>query len=193
MSPFQRGLLKAAKTIHLYVTLLTLVLILFFAVSGFMLNHEDWFSPTEPYRTMHTGSIASVFLSPVDRLGIVELLRKDFGAVGLVETFEEEDDRIRVVFKRPGTQVTAEVLKATGMAEVAIDTRGWTGMFLDLHRGKATGQVWRFVLDAVCVSLVIITLTGLILFQSLKGRGRYGWMILIVGAVAGIVGYLTVP
>jgi hypothetical protein len=132
-------------------------------------------------------------LAPVDRLGIVESLRKDFGAVGLVETFEDEDDRIRVVFKRPGTQVTAEVLKASGMAEVAIDTRGWTGLFLDLHRGKATGQVWRFVLDAVCLSLVIIALTGLILFQSLKGRGRFGWMILILGAMAGFVGYLTVP
>jgi hypothetical protein len=193
MSPFHRGLLKAAQKIHLYVTLLTLVLILFFAASGFMLNHEDWFSPTEPYRTVRTGTIASALLAPVDRLGIVESLRKDFGAVGLVETFEDEDDRIRVVFKRPGTQVTAEVLKASGMAEVAIDTRGWTGLFLDLHRGKATGQVWRFVLDAVCLSLVIIALTGLILFQSLKGRGRFGWMILILGAMAGFVGYLTVP
>jgi hypothetical protein len=162
-------------------------------MTGFMLNHEEWFSPAEPYRTVRTGTIAVSFFSPVDRLGIVESLRKDFGAVGPVEAFEDEEDRIRVVFKRPGTQVTAEVVKATGSAEVAIDTRGLTGLLMDLHRGKTTGLMWRLVLDAVCICLTIISLTGLILFQSLKGRGRFGWIVLIIGAMASFMAYLAMP
>ena len=43
MSRFHRWLLKTARTIHVYVTLLGLALILFFAITGFMLNHIEWF------------------------------------------------------------------------------------------------------------------------------------------------------
>jgi hypothetical protein len=51
MSPFRRWLIKTARTVHLYATLFGLVLILFFAVTGFMLNHIEWFE-VEQVRTV---------------------------------------------------------------------------------------------------------------------------------------------
>ncbi len=191
MSPFRRWLVKWARTVHLYTTLFALALVLFFAATGFMLNHEDWFSPAEPYHTERKGTIAPRLLKPLDKLGVVEALRRDFGAVGAVDSFEDEEDRVRVVFKRPGTQVTAEVLKEDGAAEVLHDTRGFAGVLLDLHRGKTTGPAWGLVIDAVCVVLFGIAATGLVLWWSLRGRGRYGLAVVALGIAAGFAAYFA--
>ncbi len=191
MSPFRRWVIKWARTVHLYSTLFALALILFFASTGFMLNHEDWFSPAEPYHTERKGTIAPKLLKPLDKLGVVEALRKDFGAVGALETFEDEEDRVRVVFKRPGTQVTAEILKQDGATEVAHDTRGVAGVLLDLHRGKTTGTAWSLVIDAACGVLFAIAATGLVMWWTLRGRGRYGLAVIALGLVAGFAIYFA--
>lgn len=191
MSPFRRWFIKWARTVHLYTTLAALALILFFTATGFMLNHEDWFSPAEPYRTERKGTISHKLLKPTDKLGVVEALRKDFGAIGAVDTFEDEEDRVRVVFKRPGTQVTAEVLKEDGSTEVTHDTRGIAGVMLDLHRGKTTGTAWSLVLDVVCAVLFGISATGLVMWWSLRGRGRYGLAVIAFGIVVGFAIYFV--
>src|SRR5262245_56610703 len=103
MAPLHRWLLKWARTTHLYVTLFGLALLAFFAVTGFMLNHEDGFSTPEPHTRLATGTVPPEMLqTPVDRLAVVEMLRKDFGASGLVQSFEEEGDEVRVMPQAPG-------------------------------------------------------------------------------------------
>jgi hypothetical protein len=184
MSPFRRGLVKWARAVHLYLTLSTLALILFFSATGFMLNHEEWFAPSEPRPRTQEGAVPAALLAGPDKLGVAELLRKDFGAVGLVDSFEVDDDQLRVVFKRPGTEVEALVQRPDGRAEVTTRSRGLGGVLLDLHRGKSTGPVWAVVIDAVCVVLLLLAATGLVLFSSLKGRGRYGLAVLAVGVAA---------
>ena len=190
MSPFRRWLVKWARTVHLYTTLFALALILFFASTGFMLNHEDWFSPAEPYRTERKGTIAPVVEAArqARRRGSAA---EDFGAIGAMETFEDEEDRVRVVFKRPGTQVTAEVMKEDGATEVTHDTRGFAGVVLDLHRGKTTGTAWSLVIDAVCVVLFAIAATGLVMWGTLRGRGRYGLAVVALGIVTGFAIYFA--
>src|ERR1700676_703403 len=109
MSPFHRGLVKWARTVHLYTTLFALALVLFFSITGFMLNHEDWFGTSDPHTHTDTGSIPTALLQGPDKLAVVELLRKEFGATGAVDSFEEEEggESFRVVFKSPGRRVEA--------------------------------------------------------------------------------------
>jgi hypothetical protein len=184
MSPIRRGLVKWARTVHLYLTLLALGLVLFFSITGFMLNHEDWFVPGTPHTRTVTGSVPAALLSEPDRLGVAELLRRDFGAVGLIDSFETDEDRLRVVFKRPGTEVEALINRENGQTEVTARSQGLAGIALDLHRGKSSGPLWALVIDTVCVVLLVLATTGLILYSSLKGRGRYGLAALAVGALA---------
>jgi hypothetical protein len=186
MSPFQRGLVKWARTVHLYVTLSTLMMVLLFSVTGFMLNHEDWFTPAEPHTLARTGTVPVELLSEPDKLGVAEYLRKEFQVVGLVDSFEVEDDSLRIVFKRPGTEVEAVIRREDGETNVTTRWRGMGGILLDLHRGKSTGMVWSVVIDVVCGVFVVLAATGLILFSSLKGRGRYGLVVLGLGAAASI-------
>lgn len=191
MSTGHRLLLKWARLIHVYLTLLGLGLLLFFGVTGFMLNHEDWFGP-ERIEKKETVNLPTGLLKAPDKLAIVELLRKDHDATGAVDTFDDRDeDRITVIFKRPSVEFEAVIQRADGQTEITRTMRGPVGVLLDLHRGKATGAAWGVVIDSVCVLLLIISATGLILWQSLRGRARHGLAVLGLGVAISVGVYFA--
>ena len=190
MHPFHRRLLKVARTTHVYLTLFGLVLILFFALTGFMLNHEDWFGLGEPRTRTAVGSLRPDILRPtVDRLAVVEALRKDYGATGAVDSFRDDEELVEVVFLRPGSRAVAEIHRADGKTAVTIETRGVVGVMTDLHKGKSSGRVWGLLIDAVCVLLLVISATGLVLWSSLKSRGKWGVVAFLAGLVAAAAVY----
>ncbi len=193
MSPFHRWFIKSARTAHLYGTLSALALVVFFSVTGFMLNHEDWFSPVDPVIRERDGSVPPALLTGPDKLGVVERLRKDFGAVGALDSFEAEPEAasVRVVFKAPGREFTAVIDRETGEVRATSASRGFGGLLMDLHRGKSTGTAWSLVIDAVCAALLVISATGLVLWSSLRGRGRFGAAVLVLGTAAGFAVYFA--
>ena len=142
MSHAHRLLLKWARTAHVYLTLFGLGLVLFFAVTGFLLNHEEWFGVEVTSTRTTTGTVPTGLLKEPDRLAVVELLRKDFGARGTVDAFEAEADSLRVVFAGPGRRDEAEIGRADGRVTVTHSSRGLLGLLTDLHRGKSTGRAW---------------------------------------------------
>jgi hypothetical protein len=189
MSPAHRRILKIARYVHVYLTLFGLVLLSFFAVTGFMLNHEDWFGITE-VETTAAGTVPTQILQPPDKLAIAELLRKDYRARGLVETCEVEEDAVRVVFNGPGRRVEAVIQKEDGKLDITYKSRGAVAVLLDLHRGKSTGTAWSLVIDGVCMLVLTVAVTGLILWQSLRGRGHYGLLVMALGLALGVAVYV---
>lgn len=213
MSRYHRWLLKTARTIHLYATLLGLVLILFFAATGFMLNHIEWFLPEEPRTTQETRTL------PLDRVGtlpgageitgdqklaVVEALRKEFAVSGELWSFDNgSDDEIVVSFKRAGGENEARIRRDSATTVVERKSQGWAIVMTDLHRGnrgnltnepKFTGTVWMWVIDITCGLLLVIAFTGLILWWSLKGRGKWGAPVLLLGSTSAFaVYYWLVP
>jgi uncharacterized protein len=160
MSRFHRWLLKTARTIHVYTTLFGLAVILFFAVTGFMLNHTEWFLPddakleaqtrrvTRPLPTeklpglkVPTPSEATGEATGEEKLAVVEALRKEFGISGELSSFgfvKDDHDRqqIKVEFKRAGGETLATIDVESGQTEVATTYQGWAIVVTDLHRGN---------------------------------------------------------
>lgn len=219
MKPFYRRALKVSRYCHLYITLFTLTLILFFAATGFMLNHEDWFLPDNPRETKFEGEIPLALVSCpptatatdaseddasplVDKFEVCEALRKAFGINGVVhsDSFRCDRDTVEVVFGGPGGKTTAEVARDTGKVKITRETNGFAGIITDLHKGKSTGSIWKagtgwsLLIDAVCIALGLISITGLVLWSSLKSRGKWGAALLLAGTgIALGIYFLTVP
>ncbi len=190
MTSAHRHLLKWCHTAHVYLTLFGLALILFFAITGFMLNHEDWFVPLEPRTSTAEGIVPTSLLHPVDRLGVVENLRNDFGATGSMNSFREDEESIQVEFVRPGSRVVADIRLADGQTSVQFECRGWAAVMTDLHKGKSAGLAWGLIIDAVCILLLAIGLTGLVLWWSLKSRGKGGLIVILLGLTAAVLVFL---
>ncbi len=227
MSPLHRWILKTSRTVHVYLTLFGLTLILFFAVTGFMLNHTEWFLPDDakleaqtrresrplPLDKMPGGKLpvpseSSGEATGEEKLAVVEALRKEFDVRGELSSFvfvKDDNDRpqIKVEFKRAGGETIATIDAESATTEVASTYQGWVIVMTDLHRGnrgnmsnevKRTGRAWSFVIDGTCVLLLIISATGLVMWWSLKSRGKWGAILFVIGtAITGAVYYWFVP
>lgn len=213
MSSVFRFVVKWARTVHLYLTLFCLGLLLFFAVTGFMLNHEGWFvSPTD---TTTACEVPPELLEEPQKheLQIVELLRAKYGVVGSLTTVEDFDtdpdpsgqkplldispEEVRGVFKRPGTQVSVVLYReereaddrtfTPGQGEITVHTTGANGLLLDLHRGKDTSGPWHLVIDLIAGVYLVVAATGIVMWWSLKGRGKYGLWVAVGGVVLSVL------
>ena len=184
MTLAHRWLLKWARLLHVYLTLFGFVLLLFFAVTGFMLNHEKWFIGTDAYERNDKGTMPMELLGEnPDPLAIVEKLRKDFGARGeAVFDDNKENEEIRVTFKSPGYLGEATIKRDDGETSVNHRNDGVVSLLLDLHRGKDSGLAWSLVIDGVSVLFLIVSITGLILWSSLARPGPvHGMAVLLLG------------
>jgi hypothetical protein len=191
MSHGHRLLLKWARTIHVYVTLFGFALLLFFAVTGFVLNHEEWFGLDKPVEKTTEGTLPTAMLAEPDKFAVVEALRKDYGAVGYVapEDFGVEDNELRVVFRSAGGLCEAKIDRGDGKTVLTRESRGLVGVLTDLHRGKTRdktlGRAWGLLIDVVAGMFVVVSVTGLILWSSLRSRGHYGLLVMTLGVAAG--------
>jgi hypothetical protein len=209
-----KWLLKWTRTLHIYLSMFALLALFFFAATGFMLNHLAWFG-AEP-RSVPTakGELPrellpdQLFERGGDELSdeelqlvklrlvlpIVERLRADHGSFGLYDSFDTDDDKLRLVFRSPGRTVDVTVERETGRVEATTESTGLAGRLTDLHKNKNAGGPWGFVVDGVSVLLLFISLTGLLLWVSLKKRLAVGIVSLFAGCAALlVVYYLYVP
>ena len=182
---------KWSRLIHIYLSMLGLLVILFFSITGIMLNHEEWFGFAEPRIRKTEGTLPAALLLAPDKLGIVEKLRKDFGATGALDSFEVRDDELALVFKSPGRRTEATITRADGHAEVSIETHGFAGRFVELHRGTEAGPAWRLVIDATAILLLLSSFTGLVLWLLVPKWRPLGIVALVVCAGVCAVVYLV--
>ncbi len=212
-------LMRIVRTVHLYVSMLGLVLILFFAVSGFMLNHEDWFKPDElrgtdadaavipramvPPEAPQEGTIA-----PEAQRKLEAKLRSLFHLRGEMKDPIVKEDRVEIAFESPGRTTTATILltdddanpNADRQVLVQSQSTGLVGRLCDLHKmiakrngesgGYFVGTKWKYIVDGAAIVLILTSITGLVLwFGSLKRR----WLALLplaAGAALFVVAYL---
>ncbi|MBI3856835.1 MAG: PepSY-associated TM helix domain-containing protein [Planctomycetes bacterium] len=190
MDPAGRRLLSVSRTLHIYLTMLACLLLLFFGTTGFMLNHADGFGLDTIRTDKREGTLPRAILKPVDRFAVVEALRADLGAAGAVDSFEEESESLRIVFKRPGMRAEASVRLADGHAELSSELRGTAALLTDLHKGASAGASWKWVIDGTAILLVLGSLTGLILWISLPRRRALGIVALALGLLSSLATYL---
>lgn len=174
--------------------MLGLLGILFFSVTGLMLNHEEWFGLAEPGVRKIEGALPLELLKERDKLAVVEKLRRDFGAAGAVDSFEIQDDEITVVFKGPARRVQATIDRRQGKVQILFEMRNAAARLTELHRGVEAGAAWRWVIDVVAGVQIISALTGVLLWCLVPRWRPLGIAALLVCAVScGLVYVLLVP
>lgn len=191
----RRLLLRAwARNIHIYISMLGLLVVIFFSVTGIMLNHGDWFGLNEPRVTKREGTLPAGILKGPDKLAVVEKLRKELGATGALDSFDSDEGSLNLVFKSPGRRTEANIDRATGHAEVSVESHGFSGRIAELHRGTDAGPAWRLIIDITAILLLITALTGITLWFLIPKWRPLGFAALAVCLGACLVIYfLFVP
>lgn len=180
---------KWSRLLHAYSSMIALLLVLFFGITGITANHPEWTFGGGPTTTTKTGTIASPLASDgsVDYLKISERLRDSYGITADVSDYGTTGTTASIAYRAPGYAADATVDTATGAYRVTIEQQGFLGVMNDLHKGRDADSSWKWAIDAAGVFLVAIALSGLILQLVLKRRRRSALVAAGVGAVAVIV------
>jgi hypothetical protein len=199
-----------AMWLHIYLSMFSLAILLFFSVTGITLNHPNWFFGESARRVRAEGRIdpgwlhldapspsprdESDFSHQVARLEIVEHLRKVHHIRGALEEFKADERECTVTFKGPGYAADVFIDRETGRYDLTETLHGFIAVINDLHKGRDTGPAWSVVIDLSAVLMTIVSATGLILLFYLKRRRIPGLLIGLIGTAAvAAVFWLWVP
>jgi hypothetical protein len=191
-NPFwKRQIMILSRWLHIYLSMASFAILFFFAVTGFTLNHADWFS--KQMRTVQIrGTMDRKFLDKdVARLDVVEHLRTAHGIHGAVKDFRVEDTDVSVSFKGPGYAADVFIDRATGRYALTETRMGLVAVLNDLHKGRDSGKAWAVIIDISAVLMTAVSLTGLALIFFLQKKRFSGLLVACAGAILAYLAYLA--
>ena len=182
--PLNLGIHSAIRWLHTYISLVTLLIVLFFSITGLTLNHTEWSTGGVTERQV-TGNVNVSWLAPSapDKLNIAEKLREDHSLRGHVDEIRIDDRECTVMFKAPGYAADAFIDVKTGQYNMTIVEEGRLAVMNDLHKGRHSGKLWGVLIDAAAILLTIISLSGLGLLFFLKRIRTAGLVVVAGGAL----------
>lgn len=174
-----------SRWLHIYISMFSFVLVLFFSITGITLNHLDWF-PEKSVVHDYTGKMPIDWVnqqdtSKIKKLEIVEYLRGNFPVKGLVNDFRIDESELSISFQGPGYTADAYIDRTSGKLQLSTNELGIIAVMNDLHKGRDTPNSWKWAIDASAYFLIAISLTGIILLLYLKKRRVWGIILLLLG------------
>lgn len=181
--PFKLRAHSVVRWLHIYTSMVCLLIVLFFALTGVTLNHPNWLA-TENTKTV-AGTLSPKWKTTagVDWLDVAEELKAAYGVHGTSGDRRADDSGASISFKSPGYEADAEIDVATGKYQLTVASQGLIGVMNDLHRGRDAGSAWGWVIDATGYFLVLISVTGLVLLVYLKKVRMRALLTMLGGAV----------
>jgi len=183
---------KLSRWLHIYLSMVSFAIVLFFSVTGLTLNHPTWFGGDKQVETKYKGKLNVKWVNNPDttkiaKLEIVEFLRKSHNAKGFVSEIRIDDSEVSVSLKGPAYSCDAFIDRENGNYEVSEIRMGLVAVMNDLHKGRDSGSGWSWVIDVSAVFLILVSLSGLILLCFIKKKRVAG---LITGVIGLIICYL---
>jgi hypothetical protein len=183
---WQKSLAGASRWLHIYLSMVSFVIVLFFAVTGLTLNHAEWFDGKEQIKK-YNGSVKLNWVNTKDtariaKLEIVQWLKHQHRLSGDVSDFIIDDYQCTVSFKGPGYSADAFVNRKTGEYKLTETRLGLFAVMNDLHKGRDTGKKWSYVIDGAAIFMTLISLTGIVMICFMKKKRLNGFVLLGAGA-----------
>lgn len=180
-----------SRWLHIYLSMLSFLVVLFFAVTGITLNHAEWFDGKQVEKKFN-GSVPITWVNirdttQIKKLEIVELLRKKYGIKGYVSDFLIQNDQCSLSFKGPGYSADAFINRKDGNFKLTELRLGLVAVLNDLHKGRDSGKGWGWVIDISAGFLTLVSLSGLVMLCLMKKKRLNGLLLAVLG---GIICYL---
>jgi hypothetical protein len=170
--------------------MVSFAILLFFAVTGFTLNHQSAFTSEAPPKRF-TGSLDASWMKTPEahKTEIAKAFRSRHGIKADLSDFRVDDDQVQISFKGPGYSADGFADRRSGKYELNENRLGLVAIVNDLHKGRDTGKVWAAIIDLSALLMVLVSLSGLVLIFFLHKRLRSGMIALAIGAAICYVVY----
>ena len=187
--PAARATFGVCRWLHVYVSSALLGLVLLFAITGFTLNHADWFNSRADSGVLEQPLPAelgaALQYAPADQMALLTYLSRHYGLnqPRSVE-IDMEAEEISLDYPLPAGYAFVTVVPSDNLMEIEYQHGSVIAWLNDLHKGRHTGVVWSWIIDASALLMTLFALTGsVILLQNRKYRSA-GLLSVMAGLVA---------
>lgn len=190
--------LKHLTRWHWISSAVSLVAMLLFSLTGVTLNHAALIEAA-PRVTTKEGRLPAALLpqvtvaEPTDAPAAKDTRPvPDAVAAWIASTLdvpvagreaEWSEGELYVSLPRPGGDAWLSVDRETGDVKYERTDRGWISYLNDLHKGRNTGEAWRWFIDFFALACIVFCLTGLVLLQVHAGNRPTTWPLVALGLV----------
>ncbi|RZK43928.1 MAG: peptidase [Pedobacter sp.] len=190
---------KLSRWLHIYLSMLSFAIVLFFSFTGLTLNHPSWLGGDKQVVVKSKGKLNEKWVNDADtskvaKFEIAEFLRKTHQVKGTVSEVRVDDYEVSFSFKGPAYSCDVFIDREDGRYELSEIKMGAVAVMNDLHKGRDSGTGWSWLIDISAAFLILVSLTGLILLCFIKKKRMAGISIAFVGLViCYLIYYLLVP
>ncbi len=194
-----------ARRLHIYISMALLLVVLFFAITGITLNRPHLFVSQSPdvieqqlvIPTELLGSDKGPFAP--DRSALIAYLAKHSDVTGTpsaIDIFTDVDGdellegEISLDYKGPGYNATVFIDMTTAQATIESTNYGVIAVLNDLHKGRNSGEVWRWFIDITALLMVMFVLTGVCLLIPKKKTFQTSLKWMGLGSVISLLIYI---
>ena len=181
--PLRLRVHSALRWLHVYTSMVSLLVVLFFAATGVTLNHPDWLAGQRTDEVTDTLPAGWKTATGIDWLVVAEQLRAAHGVHGTVAERTEDARQAALTFRAPGYSADCFIDVRDGSYRLTTSYQGAVGVLNDLHRGRDAGRAWAWLIDVAGVFLVLLSITGLGLLVYLKKLRVSALAVMVAGAV----------
>jgi len=162
-----RKLVSWSRTIHIYLSIVLFVVLVFFSITGITLNHVDFFT-AEPVITEVT--VDPLPELPLDSDGLIadspeleSFLLNEFGVERAKASLTHDINLVFVDYRGPGATAFIEIDQDLQKAFGEKSDYGFIAMLNDLHKARDTDALWKWVLDISSILLIFFSIVGFVL------------------------------
>lgn len=178
------------RWLHIYSAVPVLLSMIFFAVTGFFLNHPDM-PLGETRAKQHEEQLPETFadLDWINNktyysLSLLNWLDQSLGIRGVkIEIEWEDDDLLMIVLEGPNASQSIDVYPEEGLVEIFSQTLSFMQMLNNLHRAKSVSEAWRWFSDLSAIFMLVFCMTGLWLVLANKMQRVSGTSWITLGSV----------
>lgn len=165
------------RTIHRELSYFFSGMVLIYAISGIYMNHRDTINPhyTVTRTELRLGALPSA--DELDRAAVEALLARAEVSERYTKHYFPQEDRLKV-FLKGGSSFEADLTTGEALYE-SLRRRPLVSTMTTLHYNP--GRWWTWFADIFAVSLIIITLTGLVMLKGKHGLWGRGGIELLLG------------
>lgn len=170
---------------HVYVSMISLFVVLFFGLTGITLNHQEWTFGTEPVSSDTTGTLPASLVGDdePDFLGVSEYLRSTYDVRGQVSAYRDDGTKATIAYAGPGYRAQVSFDLQDGSFALSEQDQGWITVFNDLHKGRDTKSSWRWLVDVSGALLIVVGVTGLAIQLYMRKRRTRALVSALVGTI----------
>lgn len=169
-----RTLVNWSRTVHVYLSIALLIVLVFFSITGITLNHAESMTAEPQTETIILDELPTLPLNDEGMIAnspeLADFVQKEFGVRMEFASATFDEFLVTIEYDGPGTQSLIEINQDLGEVYAETTNYGLVAALNDLHKGRYTHIVWNALIDISAIILVIFSLAGFVLLLPNKYR-----------------------